>query len=75
MAFAAATLLPIGSEWLLAIQLARVDTLAHQVSLLVIATLANTAGGALTYVLGRAGAELARADLRRHHPRADRLGL
>jgi len=73
LAFAAATLLPIGSEWLLAIQLAAADTLAHQLSLLVIATLANTAGGALTYALGRAGAKLTHADLRKHHPRADRL--
>lgn len=62
LAFAAATLLPVGSDWLLAIQLAAAGTFAHQVSLLVIATLANTAGGALTYALRRAGAELAHAD-------------
>jgi membrane protein YqaA with SNARE-associated domain len=73
LAFAAATLLPIGSEWLLAIQLAGAGTLAQQLSLVMIATLANTAGGALTYALGRAGAELAHADLRKRHPRADRV--
>jgi membrane protein YqaA with SNARE-associated domain len=70
LAFTAATLLPLGSEWLLAIQLARAGSLTDQLFLLGVATLANTAGGALTYALGRGGAKLARADLRKRHLRA-----
>jgi membrane protein YqaA with SNARE-associated domain len=73
LAFAASTLLPVGSEWLLAIQLAKADTLDRQWFLLVVATLANTAGGALTYALGRAGAKVAHADLRKRHARAAAL--
>ncbi len=70
LAFAASTLLPVGSEWLLAIQLATARSLDRQIFLLAVATLANTAGGALTYALGRGGAKLARADLQQRHARA-----
>jgi membrane protein YqaA with SNARE-associated domain len=54
----------------LAIQLAKADTLDRQVFLLVVATLANTAGGTVTYAIGRLGAKLTHADLRQRHARA-----
>jgi membrane protein YqaA with SNARE-associated domain len=73
LAFAASTLLPVGSEWLLAIQLGQAETLDRQWFLLLVATLANTAGGAVTYGLGRGGAKLAHADLRERHARAAAL--
>jgi membrane protein YqaA with SNARE-associated domain len=73
LAFSAATLLPVGSEWLLALQLSRADAASDQALLVAVATVANTAGGMVTYALGRAGAGLARADLRQRHPRAARL--
>lgn len=73
LAFSAATLLPVGSEWLLVIQLAKTETLGQQGFLLAVATLANTAGGGLTYAIGRWGAKLAHANLLKRHPRAANL--
>jgi membrane protein YqaA with SNARE-associated domain len=73
LAFAASTLLPVGSEWLLAIQLAQTDSLDRQLFLLLVAMLANTAGGAVTYAMGRTGAKLAHTDLRQRHARAAAL--
>lgn len=69
LAFVAATLLPIGSEWLLLIQLAAARSLREQVFLVVVATLANTLGGATTYALGRAGIALSHRDPAQARPR------
>lgn len=52
VSFLAATLLPLGSEWLLiALLLAGRDPIA----LVVIATIGNTLGGATNYLIGRWG--------------------
>jgi membrane protein YqaA with SNARE-associated domain len=73
LAFVAATIVPIGSEWLLAIQLTNAATMHQQVFLVAIATLANTAGGLLTYAIGRAGVALSHRDLATRQPRVASL--
>jgi membrane protein YqaA with SNARE-associated domain len=54
VSFLAATLLPLGSEWLLAaLLLQRLDP----VLLVTVATLGNMMGACTTYLIGRAGSE------------------
>jgi membrane protein YqaA with SNARE-associated domain len=69
LSFVASTLVPVGSEWLLAAQLAASADWRRQLFLVAIATSANTAGGALTYAVGRAGIVLAHRDLSARFPR------
>jgi membrane protein YqaA with SNARE-associated domain len=69
LAFVAATLVPIGSEWLLLIQLAGARSLREQLFLVSIATVANTLGGVTSYGLGRAGMALSHRDLAQARPR------
>lgn len=52
LSFCAATLLPLGSEWLLALLILRGDDPAL---LVVVATVGNSAGAATTYYIGRWG--------------------
>lgn len=72
LAFVASTIVPIGSEWLLAIQLAHARSAGEQLFLVLVATLANTLGGATTYGLGRAGIALSKRDPMQTHPRVAR---
>jgi membrane protein YqaA with SNARE-associated domain len=69
LAFVAATVVPLGSEWLLAAQLLGATSLSESLFLIIVATLANTAGGMVTYGLGRAGTAVAKTDLAVQRPR------
>ena len=68
LAFVAATVVPLGSEWLLAAQLLGAKSLSEELFLIGVATVANTAGGMVTYGLGRAGMAAAKKDLAATHP-------
>ncbi len=69
LAFSAATLLPLGSEWLLAAQLLGAHTTGERLFLVAMATLANTAGGMVTYGMGRAGVAAAKREPAAARPR------
>jgi membrane protein YqaA with SNARE-associated domain len=69
LSFVAATVVPLGSEWLLAAQLLGAASSSEAVFLVLVATMANTAGGMVTYGLGRAGMAAAKKDPAATHPR------
>ena len=69
LAFVAATVVPLGSEWLLVAQLLGAKSLSEALFLIGVATLANTAGGMVTYGLGRAGMAAVKKDLAVTRPR------
>ena len=69
LAFSAATLLPLGSEWLLIILLTARPHVADQVQLVLLATVANTAGGLLNYGLAYAGIGLVKKSPLDQRPR------
>jgi membrane protein YqaA with SNARE-associated domain len=68
LSFLAATLVPLGSEWLLVVLLSAArDDLGHQALLVLMATAGNTAGGLVTYYMALGGMRLADGDVVGRH--------